>query len=153
MSNDPRVELGAAILAASGMNPSSLKGPLFPRFYDPIEAQEEFERRKMQLRESDKRFCKAIIEAACKERPWDILAVFPTRIMADAVLPEIARLSGAKRIQQYRFQTQGGGELYVITDNQGRYGARGRRVDEVILHDDISWRTYVAVIPSKQPRY
>lgn len=152
MSNE-RIELGAAILRANGMNPSSLKGPLFPQFYDPIEAAEEFEERYANLRETDKRFCKEIIEAARKERPWDILAVFPTRAMARAVLPEIGRLSGAKRIQEYRFQTKSGGTLIAITDDQGQYGSRGIRVDQVILHDDISWRTYVAVIPSERPRY
>jgi hypothetical protein len=147
---DPRVALGAAILAASGMNPSSLKGPLFPQFYDPIEHQKEFENRRRVMYESDKRMCRDILDTVfSSDEPREIAVIVPERSMIQTIIHEIAH-PRITRIQEYRLMVDGHTNVYFRTGREvlQQGGVHGRHFDAILLHDDLSWRVYVALLPS-----
>ena len=150
-SDDPRIALGAAILAASGGDPRSLKGPLFPQFYDPIEYAEQQAERYGIRREDDLQFIRDAVRAIGENPGGDVLIVVPTRPMLEVVKGHIQNtFAPLQRVTREGFVDEHGTRVDFTVDCQEH--SHGRRYDEIVFHEDISWRTYVALAPCQQPR-
>jgi hypothetical protein len=155
-------DLGAYLLSAFG--PEGLRGGPFDdkRIDEWVEAREESENWSRDLSRMPKvdldfaiQITTAINEWVCV--PGDILIVVPGPLdryfqwLLSFVYDHSPRPVD-RRLRQLRYYN-GGLTVHFMTENMIKFGSnRGRCYDEILLHDEVSWKTYLDVRPCKKAR-
>lgn len=88
-----------------------------------------------------------VVEKLETTSPVSIIVVMPTMEDVFRFQEELQLALEWNKVRRGQLEQAGGSVVSILTDRQAYNGVRGRRVDYLSLHDDVTWRAIKELRP------
>lgn len=148
------IDLGAELYRMGGLE--MLKGhPAFDPLIKEARVRREQDRERLEERrawrksdlEFERRVVREINSRGAKSDTWLVLVPGPVGGYLDVLRRDVAASTTPEKVTRDRIEYSGPLVVHFASDEKILRSSCGRAYDHILLHDDVSWRAYVAVMP------